>query len=81
MKKALIYSGIAIVALVILYFVFKPKAKKPCGCQNSDPAAAIAQMTDQELKDQIYVFDKSIATQGKTRDELVILLTGLINKK
>lgn len=80
MKKALIYSGIAIVALVILYFVFKPKAKKPCGCGNNDPIAAINAMNDSDLKQQIIALGDKRKLDGLQTDELRAILIELINK-
>ena len=81
MKKVLIYGGIAVAVIAILIIVFKPKAKKPCPCQQAkDPNAAIDSMTTADLKEQINVLDKNRALEGLSDAELKAILKELINK-
>ena len=80
MKKILIYSGIAVAVITILYFVLKPKAKKDCGCQNNDPIAAINAMSDAELKEQITALGDKRRLDDLSSPELKAILIELIQK-
>jgi|688.fasta_scaffold2047528_1 hypothetical protein len=80
MKKILIYSGIGIALITILYFVFKPKAKKDCGCQGGDPIAAINAMNTDELKEQITALGDKRRLEGLSDDELKAILIELVQK-
>ena len=80
MKKILIYSGIGIALITILYFVFKPKAKKDCGCQGGDPIAAINAMSDADLKEQIVALGDKRRLDDLSSPELKAILIELIQK-
>lgn len=80
MKKILIYSGIGIALITILYFVFKPKAKKDCGCQGGDPIDAINAMSDADLKEQIVALGDKRRLDDLSSPELKAILIELIQK-
>lgn len=80
MKKILIYSGIGIALITILYFVFKPKAKKDCGCQGGDPIVAINAMSDADLKEQIAALGDKRRLDDLSSPELKAILIELVQK-